>query len=113
MSRYNYTKLVFKIKDLKFSEFVKDHIKLNLITDQQHKFLLKHDGKIGVNQVIRFENLEKELKEISNKIDINLDNFKRMNSSTFDDYKEYYNDETKNLVKNYCKEDLKYFNYVF
>ena len=36
-----------------------------------------------------------------------------MNASTFDDYKNYYDLETKNLFKNHCKEDLDFFNYDF
>lgn len=113
VSRYNYTKLVTKNKDLDFSKFLINHLNEKLITDQQYKFLLKKDGTIGVNKILKFENLDSDLNEISDKINANLNNFKKMNASTFDDYKKYYNDETINLVKNYCKVDLEYFNYDF
>tara|TARA_X000001036_G_scaffold388151_1_gene384301 strand:+ start:1635 stop:2276 length:642 start_codon:yes stop_codon:yes gene_type:complete len=113
VSRYNYTKLTSNIKDLNFSQFVKDYIKLNLTADHQYKFLLNKDKKIGVNQILKFEHLDKELEQISNNININVSNFGKMNASTFDNYKNYYTDETKKLVENYCEEDLKYFNYQF
>jgi len=113
VSRYNYTKLISKNKNLEFNIFLKNQIKYNAITDQQYKFLLKNDGNIGVNKILKFENLDNDLKEISNVINIKLDNFKQINISTFDDYKDYYDSETKMIVKNFCKEDLEYFNYDF
>ncbi len=113
VSRYNYTKLISKNKNLEFNKFLKNQIKHNLITDQQYKFLLKNDGNIGVNKILKFENLDNDLKEISKVINIKIHNFKQMNVSTFDDYKNYYNSETKMIVKNFCKEDLEYFNYDF
>ncbi len=113
VSRYNYTKLISKNKNLEFEKFLKDHIKHNLIADHQYKFLLKNDGNIGVNKILKFENLDNDLKEISNVINVKIDNFKQINISTFDDYKNYYNSETKMIVKNFCKDDLEYFNYDF
>ena len=113
VSRYNYTKLVTKNKNLDFTKFLINHLNEKLITDQQYKFLLKKDGTIGVNKILKFENLNNDLNEISDKINTNLNNFKKINASTFDDYKKYYNDETINLVKNNCKEDLEHFNYDF
>ena len=113
VSRYNYTKLVTKNKNLEFSKFLKNHLNYNLITDRQYQFLLANNSTIGVNKILKFENLENDLNEISNKININIKHFKKMNASTFDDYKNYYDLETKNLVKNHCKEDLDFFNYDF
>ena len=101
VSRYNYTKLISKNKNLEFNTFLKNQIKYNAITDQQYKFLLKNDGNIGVNKILKFENLDNDLKEISNVINIKLDNFKQINISTFDDYKDYYDSETKMIVKNF------------
>ncbi len=56
---------------------------------------------------------KKKLQKISNNIGVDLSNFRKMNVSTLDNYKNYYNNETKKLVENYCEEDLKYFNYQF
>ena len=113
VSRYNYTKLVTKNSNLKFPIFLTNHLKYKLITDQQYKFLLKKNGEIGVDKIIKFENLNRDLNDISSKINTDLSKFKKMNASTFDDYKKYYNNETINLVKNYCKKDLEFFNYDF
>ena len=42
VSRYNYTKLVFKDNELKFpGYFLKNHLKSNLLTDRQNQFFIK------------------------------------------------------------------------
>ena len=62
--------------------------------------------------MIKFENLEKDLEQISNEINIDPKNLK-INVSTYDDYRNYYNNETKEIVKNFSFEDLNYFDYNF
>ena len=113
VSRYNYTKLVFKDNELKFPDFLKNHLKSNLLTDRQYQFLLNSNNEIGVNKVIKFENLEKDLEQISNEINIDPKKLKKINVSTYDDYRNYYNNETKEIVKNFSFEDLNYFDYNF
>ena len=113
VSRYNYTKLVTKNKNIKFSEFVKEYVELGMITDQQYKFLLNNNGDIGVNKILKFENISKDINEIANRISVNPNKLYKMNVSTHDNYKEYYDTETKNIVENFCKEDLNLFNYKF
>jgi len=113
VSRYNYTKLVTKNKNIKFSEFVKEYVELGMITDKQYKFLLNNNGDIGVNKILKFENISKDINEIANRISVNPNKLYKMNVSTHDNYKEYYDAETKNIVENFCKEDLNFFNYKF
>ena len=113
VSRYNYTKLISNINHLQFSEFVKHYIELDMITDKQYQFLLNKNGKIGVDKVFKLENINKDINEITSKININPIKFYRMNTSTYDDYKQYYDADTKKIVENYCKEDLDFFNYDF
>ena len=110
VSRYNYTKLVTKNKNIKFSEFVKEYVELGMITDKQYKFLLNNNGDIGVNKILKFENISKDINEIANRISVNPNKLYKMNVSTHDNYKEYYDTETKNIVENFCKEDLNFFN---
>ena len=113
VSRYNYTKLISNINHLKFSEFVKQFIKFNMITDKQYQFLLNKNGKIGVDKVFKLENINKDINEITSRININPNKFYRINTSTYDDYKQYYDADTKKIVENFCKEDLDFFNYHF
>mgnify|MGYP006154515189 FL=1 len=113
VSRYNYTKLISNINHLKFSEFVKQYIEFDMITDKQYQFLLNKNGKIGVDKVFKLENINKDINEITSRININPNKFYRINTSTYDDYKQYYDADTKKIVENFCKEDLDFFNYNF
>tara|TARA_B100001750_G_C15384369_1_gene534128 strand:+ start:169 stop:810 length:642 start_codon:yes stop_codon:yes gene_type:complete len=113
VSRYNYTKKNFNNNDLKFNEFLQKHIKSNYMTDRQYEFLLNNKNQIGVDKILRFENINNDLETISDKIKVNLKDFNKLNSSTFDNYRDYYDDDTKRIVEKFCKKDLDYFNYDF
>lgn len=113
VSRYNYMKQTNTLTELNFSEFLKKHVKKSLITDQQYKFLLNKQGKIGVDKILKFEQINQEIIELSEKINLNPSKFKKLNTSTTDEYKNYYDNETKKIVEEFCKEDLEYFKYSF
>jgi len=113
VSRYNYMKLTNTLKELNFPEFLKKHVELSLIADQQYKFLLNKNGKIGVNKIIKFENINEEMTEFSKVNNLKLSKFKKLNISTTENYKDYYDTNTKKIVEDFCKEDLEFFNYSF
>jgi len=113
VSRYNYMKSTNTLKELNFPEFLKKHVKLALIADQQYKFLLNKNGKIGVDKIIKFENFDEEMTELSKLINLKLSKFKKLNISTMGNYKNYYDNNTKKIVEEFCKEDLEFFNYSF
>ena len=113
VSRYNYMKLTNTLKELSFPEFLKKHVELSLIADQQYKFLLNKNGKIGVNKIIKFENINEEMTELSKANNLKLSKFKKLNISTTENYKDYYDTNTKKIVEDFCKEDLEFFNYSF
>ncbi len=79
-------------------------------------FTPQKDWSNNVANIFRFENLE----EIINFLDKN--NFKgklpHINATNFDinnkySYRKYYNQATKNLIRDKFEEDLNYFNYDF
>lgn len=113
VSRYNYMKLTNTLNEMNFSDFLKKHIEKSLIADQQFKFLLNKNGKIGVDKIIKFENINEEIIELSKIINFDISRFKKLNTSTYNDYRDYYNSDTKKFVEDFCKEDLEYFNYSF
>ena len=113
VSRYNYMKLTNTLKELNFPEFLKKHVELSLIADQQYKFLLNKNGKIGVNKIIRFENINEEMTELSKANNLKLSKLRKLNISTAENYKDYYDADTKKIVADFCKEDLEFFNYSF
>jgi hypothetical protein len=113
VSRYNYMKLTNTLREKNFSDFLTKHIEKSLIADQQLKFLLNKNGEIGVDKIIKFENINEEIKELSKILSLDISKFKKLNVSTYGDYRDYYNNNTKKIVEDFCKEDLEYFNYSF
>lgn len=113
VSRYNYLISLNKLKKVSFSEFLEKHIKLSLVADKQYQFLLNNNCEIGVDKIIKFEKIDEEFFKLKEKFNLDLSEFKKLNVSTRDNYKDYYDYNTKNLVKEFCKEDLSFFNYSF
>ena len=75
----------------------------------QHKFITDNNGNIIVDFIGRFENLNDDFKKA---FGLDLINYK-INSSKHNDYKEYYDSETKSLVEECYKNDLELFKYKF
>ena len=73
------------------------------------------DDKIGVNKILRFENLANDFKNFI--LEYNLDSLTpalpRKNSTEHDSYKQYYCSESKKIVEKIWKEDLDEFKYSF
>ena len=113
VSRYNYLKLTNNLKECNFREFIKNHINKSLITDKQYKFLLNKNNKIGVDKILKFEKINEEISLLSKKINLEPKKFIQLNTSTRDSYRDYYDDYTKKIVKDFCREDLDFFNYSF
>lgn len=90
---------------------------LNLIQKKEHvhwkpqyKFIEKA-GKI--DYIGRFEEFNKSVRYILDKLEIKLDKIPHFNRSTHNPYRTYYNEKTKKIVKKIYTEDLKRFNYSF
>lgn len=64
--------------------------------------------------IARFENRDKDLEYISNKIGFNIDiNTKRRDHRHKKHYTEYYDDETREIVAEKYAKDIEYFGYEF
>ena len=113
VSRYNYMKLTNTITELNFPDFLKKHVKKYLITDYQYQFLLNKNKKIGVDKIIKFEKINEEIGNLSEVINLDISKFKKLNISTNDNYRNYYDTNTRKIVEDYCKEDLEFFKYSF
>ncbi|MBP1839620.1 sulfotransferase family 2 domain-containing protein [Formosa algae] len=76
-------------------------------------FWLKNNNEdIDLDKILHFENLNEEFKAVANTIGINPD-LPHLNSTKPSDYKEYYDEETKNIVAAWFAEDIETFNYKF
>ena len=109
VSRYNYFKLVSN-KKIKFYDF------LNIDFQPQKKRIENEQGKIIIDFIGRYENLYDDLKYILDKTKIPFikDKIKVVNQSKkINDFREYYDEKTYNLVKQKYKEDINFFSYKF
>jgi hypothetical protein len=80
----------------------------------QKRWLLDEHGKIGVHQVIKFENLNDELHKIFHRFGIESDiPWTNKGNRVHKSYQEYYDPFTKNLVANLAAEDIEAFGYSF
>ena len=99
-----------------FNHFVKDGL-LSMILDNVRLFLPQIffvcDGKsnIMVDKILRFENYQDCVSNILPKI--KNKKIEKINSSERGDYKDYYNEETINIVKGIYKNDIENFEYKF
>jgi len=92
--------------------FYRDENDVKLLDDHyidQHKFITDNNGNIIVDFIGRFENLYDDYKK---PFGLDLINYK-IHSSKHNDYKEYYDSETKSLVEECYKKDLELFKYKF
>lgn len=73
------------------------------------------DGvNIDLNQILRFENLNEDIKLLAKNIDVVDYTFEKINASDRDsDYKFYYNKNTKSIIEKNYEKDIDYFKYVF
>lgn len=91
----------FKAKILKWNHF-----------KPQYLFLLNENGKIEVDFIGRYENLNEDYEKIRMKLGKkNKLNF--LNKSNRKDYTEYYDNELVEIVYNIYKKDINLFNYQF
>ena len=82
----------------------------------QHKFLY-HDGKLEVDFLGRFENLEEDYEKLCEKLlsdgeDIPALPHDNKSSTSGTDYEKFYTPETKEMVTKAYKEDFKLFEYL-
>ena len=88
----------------------------------QLPYIVDDSGNLLVDKVYRFENLVADFDEIRSKLNLPKPTNTRLigdttlykfNESEHDHYTEYYNDEVKEMVASYAKEDIERFDYNF
>jgi hypothetical protein len=74
----------------------------------QHRWVCGDNFKIIVDKIFRFEEIETnlEFKKI-------FGNIKKLNKSLRSNYKDYYNEETREIIREVYKKDIEIFNYSF
>jgi hypothetical protein len=78
----------------------------------QQEFICSEDGELLVDFVGKFERLEDDFKSICSRIGTSA-SLPRYNVSDRKPYRQYYSEETRDLVENAFSEDITYFEYEF
>ena len=94
-----------KFKSLK--DFIKNK---NLHTNSQLKFILGNNGKINMDFIGRYENLENDFKTVCDRIGIQCQ-LPHYNFTKHEHYSKYYDEETVDLVYKKYKKEISHFNY--
>lgn len=72
------------------------------------------NGKLAVDNILRFENLKSDFEKMCHKLDLPNDiNLPHLNKTHHRHYTEYYDDELRDIVAKKYKNDIKHFGYEF
>ena len=101
-----------------FKAFVKEAIDSGWALEQLHlkpqaEWICDEDGKLLTDYTGHFETLRDDLKMISQKTGIPFQPLVHRNKSKHKDFREYYNDETIEIVAKAYKKDIELFEYDF
>ena len=95
-----------------FNEFVKNEVD-KIWRPQQNKFITDGDGKIIVDFIGKYETLAGDIKKICEILNLAQSSLPHKNSSSHKSYRLYYNEETKKLVEDHSRDDIRLFGYTF
>jgi len=78
----------------------------------QHYFICDESGKIMVDFVGRVENMEADFAYVANRLGCTR-KLDKINTSNRRDYRSYYDDETREIIRRVYAKDIELFGYVF
>lgn len=78
-----------------------------------NNFILDENGQLLVDDIIKSEELEKGLKTVMGKIGIKKYKVYKINSTSHGNYRNYYDDETKNRIASLFEMDIEKGKYLF
>lgn len=76
-------------------------------------YFTNNKGEIVVDDIFRYENIDKDIRNIFNRLNLNLTEFPIINATSVKNYKDYYTEKSINLIAQKCKKDIQHFNYSF
>ncbi len=79
----------------------------------QHSWLSDGSGGLIPDFIGKFENLEQDLNTLSSRLGVSIESLPLINESDHDHYREYYDEETKNIVSETYRKDIELFDYRF
>ena len=93
---------------------------LSLISKKEHvqwkkqiNFVLDDNGDVLVNDIFKLENIDLMIDKLSSEISLNIKEIPHHNKGNRRSYSEYYTTETREIVSEMYKDDIRYFQYEF
>ena len=80
---------------------------------KQVDFLVNHSGKISMDFIGRFEDLDAGIRELSKALNVDPGLLEKVNSSTHKDFRKYYDSEMVDIVSDLYRDDIEAFGYEF
>ena len=80
--------------------------------EKQHKFFQDDNGETIVDYIGRLETMQKDATNIFQRLGINAE-IPHVNATKHKHYSEYYDDESREMVREMYKEDIRILNYSF
>ncbi|MFQ5549223.1 MAG: sulfotransferase family 2 domain-containing protein [Woeseia sp.] len=90
-----------------------DRFRRRILVVPQSALLTDEDGSLVLDSLGRYERLQESYDEICDRIGIQTTELGRKNPSKHDRFSEYYDDELKEMVADFYKDDLRLFSYRF
>lgn len=78
----------------------------------QVEWLKDYDGNIDVDKIIRFENLDKGINEVFKTLSIDT-KIPHLNETNKINYRDYYDEQSKQIISDWFHEDIKELAYIF
>jgi len=103
-----------RVKDMAFAEYLDwCFVQNNRPCQLQYKYITDDNGRIAVDCCCRFENLHEDFRQVCARINITNIDLPHLNKYRNRHYSEYYTPRTRDLVHEYCREDIERFGFTF
>lgn len=79
---------------------------------QQVEWLRDYEDNIVIDKIIKFDRLNEGYKEVAETLNLER-NLPHLNKTKQNNYKSFYDDETKEIIADWFKEDIELFGYTF
>ena len=79
----------------------------------QHEFVCGWGQDVIVENIVKLERLDDDWPGLADNLGIPLREIQRVNTSTKDDFREYYDNESIEIVRKLYKKDIKLLNYTY
>ena len=90
-----------------------ERFRRRVLVRPQFEQLTDEQGDIALDFVGRYENLQSDYNTVCDRLQIPTADLARKNPSQHQSYASYYDDELRDIVGNFYKEDLRLFGYDF